>query len=386
MYKFMDQEKEYQNKTILQVVPALVSGGIERGTLEIAKALVQHGYKSIVLSSGGPLVKQLVENGSIHIQCDVATKNPLRIWKNAKKIIEIVKEHNVDIIHARSRAPAWSCGLAAKSTGTKFITTFHGIYNFNNIIKKRYNSIMTDGDIVIAVSDFVKKHIINNYEVDSNKIKVIHRGVNHREFSLQNLEQQKLDSIRVKYKVPANTPVLLLPARFTSWKGHMQLLEALELIKDSNFYCILAGDLAKHPNFVQRVKDRIFSNKMQAKVQIFGNEPDIKSLYGIADIVLSTSIEPEAFGRTIIEAQAMERLVIASGIGGAAETIENGVTGYHYNPNDPSELAKLIKQCLDMLGTDQAKEMASKARESAIGKFSLDNMISKVLKEVYENI
>lgn len=381
----MSQEKEYQNKTILQVVPALVSGGIERGTLEIAKTLAQNGYKSIVLSSGGPLVDQLVENGSIHIKHDVASKNPIRIWKNARKIADIVREHNVDIIHARSRAPAWSCGLAAKSTGTKFITTFHGIYNFNNIIKKRYNSIMTDGDVVIAVSDFVKKHVIDNYHVDESKVNVIHRGVNHREFSLDNLEEKKLISLREKYKVPQNTPVLLLPARFTNWKGHMQLLSALELMKEQNFYCILAGDLARHPNFVERVKDRIFSNKMQAKIQIFGNEPDIKSLYGIADIVLSTSIEPEAFGRTIIEAQAMERLVIASGIGGAAETIENGVTGFHYNPEDPEELAKLIQQSIEIIGTDKAKEITNKARESAIGKFSLDNMLSKVLK-LYETV
>ena len=381
----MSQEKEYQNKTILQVVPALVSGGIERGTLEIAKTLAQNGYKSIVLSSGGPLVDQLVENGSIHIKHDVASKNPIRIWNNARKIADIVGEHNVDIIHARSRAPAWSCGLAAKSTGTKFITTFHGIYNFNNIIKKRYNGIMTDGDVVIAVSDFVKKHIIDNYHVDESKVHVIHRGVNHREFSLDNLDEKRLNSLREKYRVPKDTPVLLLPARFTNWKGHMQLLSALELMKDQNFYCILAGDLARHPNFVQRVKDRIFNNKMQAKIQIFGNEPDIKSLYGIADIVLSTSIEPEAFGRTIIEAQAMERLVIASGIGGAAETIENGVTGYHYNPEESVELAQLIQQSIKMIGTDKAKAITNKARESAIGKFSLDNMLSKVL-QLYETV
>lgn len=373
------------NKTILQVVPALVSGGIERGTLEIAKTLVQNGYKSLVLSSGGPLVDQLVENGSLHIKHDVASKNPFRIWHNAKKIASIVKQHNVDVIHARSRAPAWSCAMASKSTNTKFITTFHGIYNFNNIIKKRYNSIMTQGDVVIAVSDFVKNHIIDNYDVDVNKINVIHRGVNHNEFSLQNLEEHKLASMREKYKVPPNTPILLLPARFTNWKGHMQLLEALEYIKDKNFYCILAGDLGKHPNFVQRVKDTIIANKMQAKIQIFGNEPDIKSLYGIADIVLSTSIEPEAFGRTIIEAQSMEKLVIASGIGGAAETIENGVTGYHYQPDDTRGLAKVIENGIAMIGTDEAKNITSRARESAIGKFSLDNMLSKVLK-LYETI
>lgn len=381
----MGKAKEYQNKTILQVVPALVSGGIERGTLEIAKKLAHNGYKSIVLSSGGPLVDQLVENGSIHIQHNVASKNPFRIWQNAKKITEIVNQYNVDVIHARSRAPAWSCGLAAKSTNAKFITTFHGIYNFNNLIKKRYNSIMTEGDVVIAVSDFVKQHIIDNYKVDSSKISVIHRGVNHNEFSSQNLEQKKLDLIREKYRIPTNTPILLLPARFTNWKGHMQLLDALELMHDKNFYCILAGDLAKHPNFVQRVKDRIFNNKMQAKIQIFGNEPDIKSLYGVADIVLSTSIEPEAFGRTIIEAQSMEKLVIASGIGGAAETIKHGVTGYHYNPYDASQLAKLIEQSIEMLGTDKAKEITNKARESVIGNFSLDNMLTKVLK-LYETV
>lgn len=381
----MNQEKKYQNKTILQVVPALVSGGVERGTLEIAKTLANKGYKSIVLSSGGPLVEQLEEHGSIHITYDVASKNPLKIWQNAKKIRTIVQEHNVDVIHARSRAPAWSCGLAARATNTKFITTFHGIYNFNNFIKKRYNKIMTEGDVVIAVSNYVKNHIIDNYHVNEDRIRVIHRGVNHREFDKSKLDEKTITAFREKYKVPKDAKVLLLPARFTAWKGHMCLLDALEEIRDENFYCIMAGDLARHPNYVTKVRDRIFDSRMQAKVQIFGNEPDIKSLYGISDIVLSTSIEPEAFGRTIIEAQSMEKMVIASGIGGAAETIENDISGFHFESGNKSQLANKIKECIAMLGSESEKTITTTARKCVIDKFSLDKMLASVLS-VYEEV
>lgn len=381
----MSKEAEYHKKTILQVVPALVSGGVERGTIEIGKYLVEQGYNSIVISSGGPLVKSLVEAGSIHVEMDVASKNPFTIWRNASKIAEIIKKYNVDIIHARSRAPAWSCALAARSTNTKFITTFHGIYNFNNLIKKYYNSIMTQGNLVIAVSNFVRDHIVKNYMIDPNKIRVIHRGANHLDFTKDKLDPQTLEAFREKYKVPQGVPVLLLPGRFTNWKGQMFLAEALSKIKDENFYCIMAGDLSKHPAFIQKLQAKICQNKMQAKVQIFGNEPDVRSLYGIADIVISASIEPEAFGRTIIEAQSMEKIVIATGIGGAAETIEHGISGFHVAPGDVDQFAKQIKECIAMIGSDQEKMITEKARNAVIENFSLNKMLTSVIK-VYEEI
>lgn len=381
----MSLDKKYQKKTILQVVPALISGGVERGTLEIAKNVMQSGHKSIVISAGGPMVESLVDSGSEHITLNVASKNPITIWKNARKVANIIRSKNVDIVHARSRAPAWSCYLAAKATNTKLITTFHGIYNFKNSLKKLYNSVMTEGSNVIAVSNFVKKHIIDNYKVDPGKITVIHRGVDHREFSKDKLSDAKLNRYKEKYKVPVGKPILLLPSRMTRWKGHMVLIDALEKIKHLNFYCIMAGDLAKHPKYVSAIKEKIYQCKLQSHIQLFGNEPDIISLYGISDIVLSTSIEPEAFGRTIIEAQAMEKIVIATNIGGACETIQDGLNGFHVKPNDSIELAQKIEHCLSFIGSEQEKNMTMNARKTASEKFSLEKMLKNTLG-VYNQI
>lgn len=381
----MTDDRKYHKKTILQVVPALISGGVERGTLEIARKLVASGYNSIVISAGGPMVNSLVANGSIHIQMDVSTKNPLRIWNNAKLIAEEIRKHNVDIIHARSRAPAWSCYMAAKATGIKLITTFHGVYNFSNIIKKFYNSIMTEGEKVIAVSNFVKDHIIQKYKVNKDKIVVIHRGVNHQEFSMDKVTEAQLNEYRVKYRAQIGIPVLLLPSRMTSWKGHLVLVEALSKIKDQNFYCILAGDLSKHPKFVNKVKELIQQHRMQSKIQLFGNEPDVRALYAISDIVLSTSTQPEAFGRTIIEAQSMEKLVIATNIGGASETIQNEVNGFHVPPGKADLLAEKIKYCLSIIGSEKEKEITARAREDVSKNFSLELMLDKSMN-IYKDV
>lgn len=381
----MSIDKKYQKKTILQVVPALISGGVERGTLEIAKNIVRVGHNSIVISAGGPMVESLEDSGSEHITLNVASKNPVTIWKNARKLANIIRSRNIDIVHARSRAPAWSCYMAAKATNVKLITTFHGIYNFKNFLKKFYNSVMTEGRSVIAVSNFVKKHIVDNYKVDPNKITVIHRGVNHNEFSKEKLSEDKLSRYREKYRVPADTPILLLPSRMTRWKGHMVLIDALEKIKHLNFYCIMAGDLAKHPTYVSRIKEKIHQYKLQSHIQLFGNEPDIISLYGISDIVLSTSIEPEAFGRTIIEAQAMEKIVIATNIGGACETIQDGLNGFHVEPNDSIALAQKIEHCLSLIGSEQEKSMTVNARKTASENFSLEKMLKNTLA-IYNQI
>jgi len=378
-------DKKYHKKTILQVVPALISGGVERGTLEIAKKIVDSGNNSIVISAGGPLVEPLKKAGSKHIIMNVASKNPFTIWRNARKIADVIRDNNVDIVHARSRAPAWSCYISAKATGIHLITTFHGVYNFKNSLKKLYNSVMTKGHNVIAVSNFIKEHITDNYEIDESKITVIHRGVNHHEFSQAKLSDNMLKAFREKYNVPTDTPVILLPSRMTKWKGHLVLVDALEKIKHLNFYCIMAGDLAKHPTYVMRIKDKIHKYKMQSQIQLFGNEPNMLGLYGIADIVLSTSIEPEAFGRTIIEAQSMEKLVIATNIGGAAETIQDGITGFHVMPNNSEELAKKIEYCLSIIDSIQAKKITDKARKTVSKNFSLDFMLKNTLS-IYDKV
>lgn len=379
MTSLKTSKQSNRKKTILQVVPSLIAGGVERGTVDIAKALVDNGYGSIVTSAGGPLASKVMECGADHIRLKIASKNPLMMWLNARSIARLVKEHGVNIIHARSRAPAWSAYMAAKATGARFITTFHGIYNFCGYFKKYYNSIMIKGERVIAVSNFVKSHIIEKYGVEEERIRVIHRGVDHICFDPAKITPEYKARFAAKYHAPRDVPVILLPARMTNWKGQMVLVEALNLLRDQEFYCMMAGDLSKHPNFTKRVQDKIISLKLQSKVQIFGPEMDMLGLYGLADIVLSTSIEPEAFGRVVVEAQAMEKLVIATNIGGSAETITDGVTGYHVKVGDAADLADKIKHALSILGTPKAAKVGKAARASAVKNFSLEAMLKKTL-------
>lgn len=372
-------------KTVLQIVPSLVSGGVERGTLDVAKCLVSNDFRSIVISSGGALVSSLKECGSEHIKLKVSSKNPLAILKNYKNISRILREEKVDIIHARSRAPAWSAYMAARNTNTRFVTTFHGIYNFSTAFKKFYNSIMVRGERVIAVSEFVKRHILENYSTNPDNIRVINRGVDYNYFDPSNFSLDIAEKLREKYHISQPYPIILFPARMTSWKGHMALIDALNKIRDQDFCCLIVGDLSKHPNFNKRVCDRIAELKLQSKVKIFGPESDMMSLYGFSDIVISASIEPEAFGRVVVEAQSMEKLVIATNIGGAAETIDDENTGFHVRPSDASELAEKIRYCLTILGTSKAQNIAKNARESAIKNFSLDLMLSKTL-DLYKEL
>lgn len=372
-------ENHKSKKTILQVVPTLIAGGVERGTIEIANAIIHNGDRSLVISAGGPLISKIHDVGAEHFKMNVATKNPISMYANIDNIAKIIQDESVDIVHARSRAPAWSSYYAAKKTGVKFMTTFHGIYNFGCGLKKYYNSIMVRGERVIAVSNFVKDHILANYDVDESKIRVIHRGVDYRYFDPNRINNDIYAKFREKYHVPKSVPVILLPARMTRWKGQAILVKALKLIKDKDFYCIISGDLAKHPTYTCEIRDMIHGFKMQRKIQLFGPESDMASLYGIADIVLSTSIEPEAFGRIAIEGQAMEKIVIATNIGGAVETVTNEVNGYHVKPGDAQELADKISYVLDNLESKELDNMRKKARECAIKNFSVDTMDKKTM-------
>jgi len=371
--------------TIMQVLPSLISGGVEKGTIEIARSLVENGYKSIVLSNGGPLVSDVESSSSLHIKLDVQNKNPFNLWKNIRNIAQILKERQVDIIHARSRAPAWSCYYASRKSDARFITTAHGIYTISNYLKRYYNSVMTKGDRVIAVSHFVKKYLLENYSIDESKIRVIPRGVDHEYYDSGNIPEAKLIKFRQKYNIPSGVPVILLPGRFTNWKGHKLLIEAINKIRHLDFYCMMVGDLAKHPEYVSQVKGMISSMKLQGKIQLFGSENNMFNLYGVADIVLSTSIEPEAFGRIIIEAQSMQKIVVASDIGGASETIENEKTGLHFKSANADDLADKIRYALEIINTPVALSLCEAARQSVISQYSLRAMQQKTL-DVYREL
>ncbi|MDX1923772.1 MAG: glycosyltransferase family 4 protein [Rickettsiaceae bacterium] len=381
----LSEEDTKRKRNILQIVPALNCGGVERGTIDIAKALKEAGDNPYVLSSGGSLCGNLHVLDATLIKHDVSTKNPLMIYKNISFMQNLIKKHNIDLVHARSRAPAWSAHYACKRENTPFVTTFHGIYSIKSKLKRYYNSVMTFGDRVIAVSNFVKKHMLENYKINPDIIRVIHRGVDLDYFAPQELSEQKRVKFMDKYNTSLASPIIIMPSRMTFWKGQHVLIEALAKIKHLDFYCILAGDVANHPDYVKKLRDMIVHFKLQSKVQIFGQETDVAFLYNAANIVVSASIEPEAFGRSIVEAQSMQKLVIATNIGGAAETIENEVTGFHVKPNDPDEMADRIKYALSIIGTSEEEKITTLARKSVSKYFSLKQMQKKTL-DVYNEL
>jgi len=368
--------------TILQVLPSMVSGGVERGVIDIAKFLARQRHKSLVLSAGGPMVSQLEEAGIQHITLNVASKNPLIIWKNIEAITNIIKTFEVDIVHARSRAPAWSCYYACRRTKIRFVTTVHGVYN-TNFLKRLYNNIMTKGDEVIAVSNWVKDYLTGNYNIGEDKITVIHRGTDTNYFNPKNIDQNKLAAMKIVYGVPEGACVLLLPGRLTEWKGHKILLDALSKLKKESFYCLIVGDKNKRPDYVAELQKNI--DLLKLPVKIFDTEQDMAHLYLLSDIVISPSTRPEAFGRVITEAQSMSKLVIASNIGGAAETIQNEVNGFHFSCGNAGDLSDKISYAFNILGTTKHAEVIAAARSCVVNNYSLQKMQEKTL-EIYQKL
>lgn len=364
---------------ILQVLPSLISGGVERGTIDIANALSERKYGSFIASSGGKLTKMLNKE-VFHFTINTFSKNPYRIYRNINLLKKIIKENDIDIIHARSRAPAWSCYFAAKSTNIKFITTFHGIYNHQNFAKRYYNSIMTKSDKTIAVSKFVKNHIEIIYKKEN--IDVIYRGCDTDYFNPQSINKIQSNNLK-KDLFNYDLPIILLPGRLTDWKGHLYLLESMKLLKPKT-NCLIVGDDKNHHNYREKLNNFIDDNNLVAYVKILPNQNDIIRFYDIADIIVSASTRPEAFGRIIVEGQSMQKLVIATNIGGACETIINDKTGFTVPINDTEEFRKKIEYVLDLTKAEK-EQITTNARLNVIKNFSLKSMIDKTM-DIYDNI
>jgi len=348
-----------QQPTVLQILPALNQGGVERGTVQIDNAIVAAGWNSIVVSSGGRLVEQLK---GTHIELPVATKNPFKILANARKLQSIIKEHNVDIVHARSRAPAWSASVATKKTNTHFMTTFHGTHKIGNAFKLWYNSIMVSGEQVIAVSEFIKKHILENYKIDASKITVIQRGVNLEEFNP--------DIAPIGLGMPKDKKVVMLPGRITRWKGQKIFAEAMA---DIDAVGVIVGDIGSS-EYMREIEDILPDN-----VIIIPGTSSLSEVLANADCVVTASTQAEAFGRISIEAQAMGKPVVATAIGGSLETVIENVTGTLVEPNNVAAMRVGIEKVLSAK-TDWKKNCTENA-----AKFSQQIMCEKTLS-VYKKV
>lgn len=379
--------KKNRYPRVLQLLPSLVSGGVERGTVDIAVALKQAAFgKPIVVSSGGPLVEQLEAQGIEHIPLAIDSKNPLRMKMNARTLADIIQQYKVDIVHARSRAPAWSGYWAAQQTGAHFITTFHGVYSRNiPVLKHAYNSVMAKGERVIAISDYVKDHITHYYDVPPEHIRLIHRGVDMKLFDPHAVPDGEVHKLRQEWRLKEAWPVILMPGRFTRWKGHLFLMKALaQLPRGLSYYCVCAGKREGSGNYYQELVDFIAEHNLQQYVRLVEPTRHIQVAYKLADVVVSASQRPEAFGRIAIEAQAMGKPIIATSIGGSRETVLHDVTGWLVDSIMTNDMEHAIEKALK-LEPIQKYDIARKARAHVQEHFSLEKMCAATLK-VYQEV
>jgi glycosyltransferase involved in cell wall biosynthesis len=355
--------------TVLQVTPELNAGGVERTTLEIAQAISRAGGLALIASAGGRLEPDLKAAGGELVKLPVQSKNPLTLIANAWQLARIVRKRRVDIVHARSRAPAWSAWLAARATGARFITTFHGIYNARSPLKRFYNSIMAKGDLVIANSEFTREHILSHYAVDPERVIAIPRGADLDVFDADKVAAADIAAVRAAWKVAADDSrcVVLAPARLTRWKGQLVLIEAVKLIEQRRpgvLKVIFAGDAQGRLGYVQDMQAAIDTAGLRETVAIVGHVDTMPAALAASDVAVFPVIEAEAFGRGAVEAQAMGLPVVASNLGGFTETIVDGETGLLVPPGVALALAVAIERMVDM-GAAERRAMGRRARTRA---------------------
>lgn len=371
---------------VLQVLPSLKSGGVERGTIEIAIALKARGMVPIVASSGGALVRQLEQAGILHITLPLNRKTPWSIYSNIRQLERIIKEHDVDIIHARSRAPAWSAYYAARNTGVHFVTTFHGTYNMLGNLKKRYNAIMTKGEKVIAISEFIERHIKEHYSIEPERLVTIPRGVDLKAFDVNDMNEVRLMRLFHYLKIPSELPVILMPARLTRWKGHVFLLDALKKLPHRNFFCIIIGDDKDRQAYREELEQLIRDSDLVGNVRIVKHTYDMAATYHVASIVACVSLDPEAFGRVAVEAQAMGKPVIATNHGGFLETILPEKTGWLVPPGDVDALSNTIDLALSAIKRPAMRQqIAEDCMAHAKNHFPITKMTEATL-DLYEEL
>lgn len=371
---------------VLQVLPELGQGGVELGTIQIAEALAKEGIVNYVASAGGPKERELEKLGVEHIKLPLKSKNPFVILKNARKLTEIIKQKGINIVHARSRAPAWSAYLAAKKAGVHYMTTFHGTYGLGpKGIKKIYNRIMTLGEKVIVISSHIKKHVIENYHVPEEKIEFIHRCVDVEKFNPKIIKAERMKTMMEQYDIPTDKKLILLIGRLTWWKGQELLIDALAKIKQrGDFHCIFTGDDQGRTKYTEGLYDKIKAYDMIGCYTFIRHTDDVPTLMKACDIVVSASLEPEAFGRIAAEGEAMGKIVLASNIGGSLDNLKDGVTGRHFISGDADDLADKLNWALDLPEAERQK-ISQAAQDFVKENFTKQIMCDKTLT-VYRNL
>jgi len=368
-------------KKILQVLPSLDSGGVERGTLEIAEAIINAGGTSLILSNGGRLVEPSKKIGAKHLTAPVHSKNPFRIYKNIFLIYKIIKEQKIDLVHVRSRAPAWSVFFAAKMSRTPFITTFHGTYGHTGLwgLKKYYNKVMLRGKCVIANSNFISSHLKKIYHTSSRFIHTVPRGVDIEKFNKKSIKKAQIDQLLKEWNLKISTPLILMPGRLTRWKGQKIFLQALEKLPHRNFMAVIVGSDQGRTAYRQELEEFIKKHKLQKNIKMVGHCSDMPAAYALANFIVSASTDPEAFGRVLAEAGALEKPVIATDHGGAQEIIIPNKTGFLVTPGCSSSLSKALEKAFN-LSKEHYNSMGLNAKNHIIENFSKRTFQNKTLK------
>ena len=365
-------------KSVIQVLPALNQGGVERGTIEIATALKKAGIPNYVISAGGKMVPELKKIGVEHITLPVATKNPIKMWLNAQKMAKIFKEKEAGLIHVRSRAPAWSVKWASQKTSIPYIATYHGRYGTKPALKKLYNRVMVQGEKVIAVSNFIKQHLMDEYQVPENKIVVIHRGADTNLFNPVHIGQDKVQDFLTTHDIPLDKPIISLVGRLTRMKGQSVMLEAVKQMQHQEITILLIGGNPK-AGYDKELQAELTGLPEETTVKIFavpGKEMPV--VYAASDIFVQPSLIPESFGRSIAEAGAMKRVVVAAAHGGACELIKNGKNGFLTPVGDAAALASKLDKILDM-SPKQRAQIGEAAHANICTNFTIQNMCEKTL-------
>jgi glycosyltransferase involved in cell wall biosynthesis len=364
---------------VLQVVPELNAGGVEGTTLEVAQALIARGHEAHVISAGGRMEDDFLKMGGRLHKTDIGSKNILTVFRRIRLLRAIIAEYKIDIVHARSRAPAWPAYHAARIEGVPFLTTYHGIYNGTSGLKKYYNSVMAKGIHIIANSEFTKAHIIKTHGATPDKITAIPRGVDMAKFKPVNVSEKDILAQRNRWNIHPDQKIILLPGRLTRWKGPLVAIEALAELPP-NCVLVLLGDAQGRDEFVDELKAKTDTLGVTDRVMMPGHSRDVPTALAAADVVISASTDPEAFGRVAAEAQAMQKPVIATAHGGALETVIDGKTGFLVTPSDAAALAQGIGKALDWPDYD-----GPRARTRISDQFSTKSLQAKTLA-VYNDL
>lgn len=375
--------------TLLQVTPELETGGAEQTTIDVAHAVIAQGGKALVATRGGRMASRLEADGGRLAQMPTQSKNPLIMLGNAARLIDLIRREKVSLVHARSRAPAFSALWAAHATGTPFIATYHGVYNARSNLKRWYNAVMTKGDLVIANSEYTRAHVIAEHKIAPERVVAIPRGVDLTRFEPGMVGLERIEALRTAWGVAADERRLkvLLAGRLTRWKGQALIIDAMARLKakgDPGILLLLAGDAQGRKAYRAELEAKIAEAGLEADVRIVGHCDDMPAAYLLADVAIAPSLEPEAFGRTAVEPQIMGRPVLAADHGAARETVLPEETGWLVEPGDPQAWAQALETARDA-GAARRQTMGQKARARARKLYSVDAMCEATL-QVYARV